>query len=343
MNISKYKIAFIFVVFIIIGFISYLFINSSNKPEGTSDDKGIIGNLLETKPSYKSELEKDEIVNVLLIGKDIGKERKAKGQTGYNTDILILLSINPKENRAVLTSFPRDIWQNNAKINAILVTQGMDSLLTAMSNISGQKITKFISIDFDGIRWLVDAFGGVPVDVQTSFTDNSFPNNTDTAVTTVSFQKGTEVLTGERALTFARSRKGNNGEGSDLMRAKRQHLILKGMIKSVENEKSQFFPFDIKEFYEEVIKNTETNVSLDDAYYMFTFYKNINDYNIKSLVLDDRYIYHPENAAPYGGAWVFISKDPGFKTLHKDVREFLMNGVDFDAPKTLPSENKKTN
>lgn len=334
MNISKYKIAFIFVVIIILGLVTFLFINSSNKPEGTTEDKGIIGNLLETKPTFKSELEKNEIVNVLLVGKDIGRERRSKGQTGYNTDTIILLSINPKEKRAILTSFPRDIWQNGAKINAILVTQGMDSLLKAMSDISGQKIEKYITIDFDGMRWLVDAFGGVPVEVQTSFTDTGFPNNADTAVMSVSFQKGTEIMTGERALTFARSRKGNNGEGSDLMRAKRQHLILKGMVSAVENKNSQFFPFDIQEFYEEVVKNTQTNVSLDDAYYMFSFYSNIKEYNIKSLVLDDRYIYHPTDASPYGGAWVFVSKDPGYRNLHKDVREFLINGRDFDIKET---------
>lgn len=334
MNISKYKIAFIFVVIIILGLVTFLFINSSNKPEGTTEDKGIIGNLLETKPTFKSDLEKNEIVNVLLVGKDIGRERRSKGQTGYNTDTIILLSINPKEKRAILTSFPRDIWQNGAKINAILVTQGMDSLLKAMSDISGQKIEKYITIDFDGIRWLVDAFGGVPVEVQTSFTDTGFPNNADTAVMSVSFQKGTEIMTGERALTFARSRKGNNGEGSDLMRAKRQHLILKGMVNAVENKNSQFFPFDIQEFYEEVVKNTQTNVSLDDAYYMFSFYSNIKEYNIKSLVLDDRYIYHPTDASPYGGAWVFVSKDPGYRNLHKDVREFLINGRDFDIKET---------
>jgi anionic cell wall polymer biosynthesis LytR-Cps2A-Psr (LCP) family protein len=141
-------------------------------------------------------------------------------------------------------------------------------------------------------------------------------------------------MNGERALTFARSRKGNNGEGSDLMRAKRQHQILKGMIKSVENEKSIFFPFDIKEFYTEVILHTETNISLDDAIYVFSFYKNINDYKIKSLVLDDRYIYHPENAAPYGGAWVFVAKDFNFSTLHQDLENFLMQGVDLDNAQT---------
>ena len=152
MNISKIKYLIASIILITLLSISYLFFfRTENQP----DNKTFIEKVTQKVPEIKSELEKDKIVNVLLIGKDIGFERVNKGQRGYNTDTLMLLSINPKENRAVLTSFPRDIWQNNAKINSILVTQGMDSLLDAMSKISGQKITKYIAIDFDGIRWLM--------------------------------------------------------------------------------------------------------------------------------------------------------------------------------------------
>jgi len=287
----------------------------------------VSGGNREEEMSSKSTFADKDAVNILLIGKDIGKERRSKGQTGYNTDILILFTINPKKNKVLLTSFPRDIWQNNSKINGILVTQGMDSLFDAMSKISGQKIDKYIAVDFDGIRWLINQFSGIPVEVETSFTDNSFPDIYDTRTTTVSFSKGKEIMNGERVLTFARSRKGDNGEGSDLKRAKRQHQILKGIVNSVEKEDSKFFPFKIDEFYNEVIKNMETNVSLEDAYYVFSFYKNIKDYQIQSLVLDDRYIYHPTDASPYGGAWVFIAKDAGFKKLHSDINDYLFTDV----------------
>jgi len=331
---KKNLIIFLTILFIFGGVFSYILF--FDNPTGTKKEPGTIINETiqkvtnvnkETELASKSFFVDKEVVNILLIGKDIGKERKSKGQTGYNTDILILLSINPKKNRALLTSFPRDIWQNNSKINGILVTQGMDSLLDAMSKISGQKVDKYISIDFDGIRWLVNQFNGVPVEVETSFTDNSFPDIYDTRTMTVSFTKGKEIMDGERALTFARSRKGDNGEGSDLKRAKRQHQILKGMVSAVEKEDSKFFPFKIDEFYNEVIKNTETNISLEDAYYVFSFYKNMKDYQIQSLVLDERYIYHPTDASPYGGAWVFIAKDAGFKKLHSDINDYLFTDV----------------
>ena len=320
------KILILF-IFIVITLITYsFFFRSENQPEKTS----IIEKITKQEPEIKSELQKEKLINILLVGKDIGKERINNGQRGYNTDIIILLSINPKDKRAILTSFPRDIWQNNAKINAILITQGMDSLLNAISKISGQEITKYITIDFDGIRWLVDAFGGVPVEVKTSFTDNTFPNNYDTGVMTVNFTAGNEIMDGERALTFARSRKGNNGEGSDLMRAKRQHQILKGMTKAVENKNSQFFPFDIREFYKEVVLHTETNVTLEDAVYLFSFYKDLQSYDIQSLVLDDRYIYHPGISSKYGGGWVFVAKDSTFDKLHKDLNNYLIEGVNLN-------------
>ncbi len=328
---EKKYLAILMTIFVLFGgVISYIIF--LDNPDGSKKEASQIineaiekvsGKNKEEELAAKSYFQEKEAVNVLLIGKDIGKERRSKGQTGYNTDTLILLTINPKKNKVLLTSFPRDIWQNNSKINGILVTQGMDSLLDAMSKISGQKVEKYISIDFDGIRWLVNQFNGVPVEVETSFTDNTFPDIFDTRTMTVSFSKGKQIMDGETALNFARSRKGDNGEGSDLKRAKRQHQILKGMVNAVEKEDSKFFPFKIDEFYTEVIKNTETNISLEDAYYIFSSYKNIKDYQIQSLVLDDRYIYHPVNAAPYGGAWVFIAKDIGFKKLHTDINEYL--------------------
>lgn len=296
---------------------------SPNEPTNPNILTEKIDEIVNKPPQFSSELQKQKVINVLLLGNDIGSERRSKGQRGYNTDTIILLSLNPELKKALFVSFPRDIWQNGAKINSIPILKGNEEMLNAISKISGQDISKFVAIDFDGIRWLVDAFGGVPVEIETSFTDSTFPNIQDSGVLTVSFNQGLEVMSGDRALTFARSRKGNNGEGSDLKRAKRQHQILKGMVKAVENKNSEFFPFEISEFYNKVVKHTNTNLSLEDAVYIFSFYKNMQEYQIESLVLDDRYIYHPTDSSPYGGAWVFIAKDPGFKNLHNDIENFI--------------------
>lgn len=263
-----------------------------------------------------------DTINVLLIGSD----RRSKAASIGNTDVLILISVNTKTNRVLLTSVPRDLWINGNKINALYTVFGEETLLDAFEKISGQKLDGYIMCDFEDFRWIVDAFGGVPVDVKTTFTDNTFPNNSDTGIVSVTFTQGTEVMDGQRALTFARSRKGNNGEGSDLMRAKRQHLILQGMIKAISQPTSKFWPMDIETFYNAVTAplRMKTALSLEDVRYLWDFYKDRDKYQIESFVIGADYIYHPglyPDSAYH--AWVFIPRDSSWTQLHKDIQAKL--------------------
>jgi len=263
-----------------------------------------------------------DIFSVLLIGID----RRSKAENGFNTDTMILLTANVKTNKAILTSVPRDLWINGNKINALYTISGPETLVDAFEQVSGQKVDGYIVCDFMDFKWIIDSFGGVPVNVERTFTDYSFPNDSDTAVETVIFTQGPELMTGRRALIFARSRKGDNGEGSDLMRAKRQQLILKGLLEAVKQPTSKFWPMDIKTFYSAVtsLDKMKTTLSLDDATYLWDFYKDKDKYEIESLVIDDNYIYHP-GVYPDSvyHAWVFIPKDSVWEQLHTDISQKL--------------------
>jgi LCP family protein required for cell wall assembly len=269
-----------------------------------------------------------ETLNVLLVGIDTSEGRRNRGQGGFNTDTMILASVNSENNKVLLTSVPRDLWINGNKLNALYTVYGEDTLVDAFEKVTGLAIDGVIRADFDHLIWLVDMMGGVPVDVQRTFTDSSFPNWTDSRAITVSFTEGNEIMDGQRALTFARSRKGTNGEGSDLMRARRQHLILKGMIEGISQEKSQFWPMDIEDFYNVITTPTKlhTTLTLADVKYMWDFYKDRDEYTIESFVVDGEYVYHPGMypASPYH-AWVFVAKEPGFANLHRDIRTKLDN------------------
>ncbi len=274
------------------------------------------------KEGDNSKLKAKEIVNILLIGID----RRNKSQTGFNTDVMILVSIDTQTKRVLLTSVPRDVWINGNKINALYTVFGEETLVDAFEKITGQDVDGYIRCDFEDFRWIIDAMGGVPIDVERSFTDNTFPNNSDTAVVSVTFTQGKETMPGDRALIFARSRKGNNGEGSDLMRAKRQHLILKGMIEGISQSKSQFWPMDVDSFFGTVTATGKmlTTLELEDIYYLWRFYDERDQYNIESFVIGDDYIYHPGlyPASDYH-AWVFIPRDPTWTVLHTDIRNKL--------------------
>jgi len=262
-----------------------------------------------------------DVINILLLGVDSSEGRRSRGQTGFNTDSMIMVSVNTKTNRILLTSVPRDLWINGNKINALYTVYGEEVLVDAYEKITGQEIDGIIRVDFDQFMWLVDSFGGVPVNVETTFVDDTFPDRQDKDVETITFAQGPETLYGWRALTFARSRHGNNGEGSDLMRAKRQHLILKGMVNAISQNGSKFWPMNIENLYN-AIKTEEiyTTLTLEDCTFLWDFYKDKDKYQVESLVVGADYVYHP-GMYPNSEyrAWVFVAKEPGFANLHRDI------------------------
>lgn len=273
-------------------------------------------------------------LNVLLLGVDTSEGRRLRGQGGFNTDTMVLLTVNPQTNKVLLTSIPRDLWINGNKINALYSVFGEETLIDAYEQVTGQTIDGVIRADFDHFEWIIDAFGGVTVDVPTSFVDGDFPNITDSGTTVITFTQGTEKMSGERALTFARSRKGTNGEGSDLMRAKRQHLLLESMIEAISQPNSQFWPMDIETFFKAVTAPSKmyTTLTVNDAKYLWDFYKDKDLYTVESFVIGDDYIYHPGlyPASEYH-AWVFIAREPGFANLHKDITAKLNNTYEEEA------------
>ncbi len=269
-----------------------------------------------------------EVINVLLVGTDTSAGRRNRGQGGFNTDTMILVSVDPTTNKVLLTSVPRDLWINGNKLNALYTVYGEETLVDAFEKVTGQTVHGVIRADFDHFMWIVDAFGGVPVNVQRAFTDYNFPNTTDSGPITVTFTQGIETMGGQRALTFARSRKGTNGEGSDLMRAKRQHLILHGMLSAISQPESIFWPMNVDKFYKTVTAPSKmhTTLSLADAKYLWDFYKDRDEYTVESFVVDGTYVYHP-GMYPQSSyhAWVFIAREPGFANLHIDIKNKLNN------------------
>jgi len=327
---KKTLLILLFILTIIVGGIYFFIIKSKEfqtivspyqlTKETENKDEKELKSLFEKKKKLFG-----DVINILLIGTDTSSSRRANGQLGFNTDSMILVSVNTKTNRVLLTSVPRDLWINGNKINALYTVYGENTLVDAYQKITGQDIDGVIRVDFDQFRWLVDAIGGVPINIETTFTDTTFPNRNDTDVETVSFTQGAEIMDGWRALTFARSRHGDNGEGSDLMRAKRQHLILKGFVNGISQAKSIFWPMDIANFYTSISnQDIYTTLSLDDVYYLWDFYKDRDKYQVESLIVDGTYVYHPGMypESEYT-AWVFIPIEPGFENLHRDIQDKL--------------------
>lgn len=314
MKLLKYILVFAlsFSVFVL-SYMFYLTLKPSEKviepiSEVSTEEK-------ETIVKTDSKMQKEERINMVLLGID----RRSKDE-GYRTDIMVVVSIDKAKNKALLVSLPRDLWWNGGRLNATYTAEGWSGLQTALETITGIRPEKYILTDFVDFEWIVDSMGGVPVTVETTFTDSQYPVDETFEYQTVTFTKGEEKLTGERALIFSRSRKGDNDNG-DWGRMKRQHLILKGMLQAVKQPTSIFKNMEVAKALDMVTKGRmDTNITLSDATYLWDLHKDWEKYQTVSKYMDYDYLFTPP-MAEYGGAWVLAPIGGSYDTFKNDLKK----------------------
>lgn len=213
-------------------------------------------------------------VNILLLGMG------GPGHDGpFLTDTMIVASINTQTNEVALVSLPRDFMvklngRGYNKVNAAYAYAEMDqegtggeAAIAKAEEITGLDINYYAAVDFKGFVKAVDRVGGLDITVDRTFTDAEYPNYNKGYSPPQTFTKGPEHMGGERALIFARSRHGNNGEGSDFARSDRQKKIMLA-------------------FKDQVLKLNITNLStLNGLLSDFTenFRTNLEPYELKRL------------------------------------------------------------
>jgi LCP family protein required for cell wall assembly len=186
-----------------------------------------------------------ERLNILLIGSD---QRPHEGT--YNTDTLIVVSIDPTTKQVAMFSLPRDSSgipmpsgplsrafgsTYKDKINSFFTavrnrpdlvpgtskTRGYNGLKAVLGELYGLDIKYFVEVNFDGFKQVVDAVGGVTINVQVPVLDESYPSDTG-RLSRVYIPAGIQHMTGAQALVYARSRHGSD----DFDRGYRQQRVL---------------------------------------------------------------------------------------------------------------------
>lgn len=144
---------------------------------------------------------------ILLMGIDSTNEELQKNAIA-NGDTLIVMTFNPKTLNATMLSIPRDsyvpiaCWSNKAE-NKIThaAGYGTDCMMKTIENYLGVNIDYYAKINFKGLVKLVDAIGGIEMNVtQQLCTDNSSRDDY------VCIEPGYQTLDGEHALVYARNR-----------------------------------------------------------------------------------------------------------------------------------------
>jgi len=154
------------------------------------------------------------------------------------SDVLILATVYPAGPRVALLSIPRDLYLeipgygqnriNTAHFWGENEAEGQGPVL-AMETVRqnfGVPVQHYVRLDFNGFRAIVDAIGGVDVNVEEPVVDYAYPTD-DYGVITIEIPAGEQRMDGETALRYARSRHGS----SDFERAQRQQQIMQAFIR----------------------------------------------------------------------------------------------------------------
>jgi LCP family protein required for cell wall assembly len=293
-----------------------------------SDDKSLQG-------------EKDDRINILLLGMG------GVGHDGaYLTDTIILASIKPKDKKISMISIPRDLviplngygWRKVNNINAFAEVKesGSGSKETAriLSEVFDIPIHYYIRADFDGFKKLIDRLGGISVYVDRSFVDNQYPT-LDEKYQTLTFFEGWQVMDGETALEFVRSRHGSNGEGSDFARSKRQQKILVALKDKIFSFSTIFNPLKIQGIYSDITNSIDTNLKMWEIMRLRKVIEDIDTNNIINKVISD----DKGNllvAANIDGAYVLEPKTGNFNEIQSLIKNIFETNEPKEPQKKLP-------
>lgn len=207
---------------------------------------------------------------VLLMGVDSEKDGLKKNAYA-NGDALILVTFNPYTFNVTMMSIPRDSYlpiscRNNQKNKLTHAGwYGTECMIETIENVFDIDINYYVKVNFKGVVNLVDALGGVEVEVPKKLcTDNS------NRMGKVCINKGLQTLNGEQALVLARNRY-DLAQG-DIDRGYNQQLLIKAMLKKLTTVRSVD---QLLELIDTVSNNLDTNLTTNEILSFYNIFKNI--------------------------------------------------------------------
>ena len=203
-------------------------LNNSKRPKGVTET--------DTSP-----------INILIMGSD---SRTGDGNTGYGeaegqrSDTTLVVHLYRGRQSALIASIPRDSYvtipdckqpdgtiakSSTQKFNAAFSIGGPVCTIKTIESLTNVRIDKFVVVDFNAFKKIVDAIGGVEICLINPISD---PIRAGGGGTNLDLPAGINNLNGDQALQFVRARE-NLGDGSDLSRIERQQAFMGAMVRDM--------------------------------------------------------------------------------------------------------------
>ena len=236
--------------------------------------------VIENKPTRKL----TEPFTILVMGVDSDKDG-LKANQAFNGDTLIMVTFNPKTLTATMFSIPRDMYvpiacnhNREAKINSS-AAYGSSCVISTVQKLTGISIDYYVKINFKGVVQLVDALGGVDVEVEKP--DFAYDNhhvgqvceqdsNRAEGKYLVCIKPGMQHLNGEQALAYSRCR--HLYATGDIARNAHQQLVIEALAQKAKGLRSLT---DAENVLNAVANNIETNMTPEQIMSFYSVAKDV--------------------------------------------------------------------
>ena len=221
-----------------------------------------------------------------------------------NTDGIVLVTVDTRAHRVMLTSFIRDALVERpdgkiGRINYIAKNYGPEALCKVISQHIGVKVEKYILFDFNQIQTIIDYLGGVTLTVTDAEADYLNRYRISRTATTPSMDKaGTYLFGGHAAVIYMRIRKA--GGGGDFMRTQRVRTVLSTLADQCREISYE----QARDLVDSVMANTTlTNMNLDEMVQAMEY-----AYGLRGATIEELRIPQDGDATPINYASMAVQE-----------------------------------
>lgn len=231
------------------------------------------------------------------------------------TDTLILVDLNTRSGVLNLVSIPRDLYGSwggqTFKINEAFELNKMDALLSGIANMTGIGTSKYVVVDLNTVQQVVDALGGINVDLPAPVTDS---------VSGYALSAGEHHLDGTSTVWLIRNRYA--GEG-DFFREANQHLVIEAILQDVRGMNlAQRTAFVIKIL--PTLAKDQTNMNLGD---LLSYASDLRNLKVNNVVLDFRTGLLVSSSTPVGNGNMYTLVPAAGMNNYEDIRAYIQSNL----------------
>lgn len=279
----------------------------------------------------------DKPITILLTGIDSNVDGLSNSASS-NSDTLIVVTFNPETLTATMLSIPRDSYvpiscfSGNEKSKITHSGwQGIDCVENTIEDFLDINIDYYVKLNFKGLVNLVDALGGIDVEVPQDLCTDSSDRTGEVCI-----KAGNQHLNGEEALVLARNRK--QLARGDIDRGLNQQIVVKGILNAVQNNITNVNA--LSKLLDTLSKNMDTNFTTDEILSFYNVGKDILRKSNKSAT-DSINIIQLFLAGE--GTYIYDSGtklDLYYYILYKESVEKVSEAMNYNLGKTNPDMDK---